>query len=190
MQLEAYDNKNSYRLFLSKQERDDLMGVLDTIGGKDAAAIAAYSGARRNEVRHARYKDIRRSDAGYYKLRIYEDGAKRSEYREAPIPRWLAERIRAGQRDPDEDIVEVTMRTIDNRLGEAAEQLAAEDEAWEHLSMHDLRRTAINAWLDDDVGAIMCMQWSGHDDWRTFRDHYLSNYSEVKQAEVLEDVDW
>jgi integrase len=82
------------------------------------------------------------------------------------------------------------MRTIDNRLAEAAEQLVDKDDAWAHLSMHDLRRTAINAWLDDDVGAIMCMQWSGHDDWRTFRDHYLSNYSEQKQAEVLEDVDW
>jgi len=190
MQLRSYDNRNGYALTLNQTERNELMDELEQVGGKEILAIAAYSGARRDEVAHVKHKDIRRSDAGFYKLRIYEDGAKRSEYREAPIPRWLAERIRASQDDPDDLIREHTMRTYDNRLTTAADRLSGGDEAWEHLSMHDLRRTAINSWLDDDAPRLMCMQWSGHDDWRTFRDHYLSNYSEQKQSEVIGSFDW
>lgn len=190
MQLRAYDNRDGYALTLTKDERQRLMDDLETIGGKDLLALAAYSGARRDELAHARYKDIRSSDAGFYKLRIFEDGAKRSKYREAPIPRWLAERLRAGQDDAIDLIRNHTMRTYDNRLNEAAEMLAKDDEAWLHLSMHDLRRTAINSWLDDDTPRLMCMQWSGHDDWRTFRDHYLTNYSEQKQSEVIESFEW
>lgn len=190
MQLRAYDNRDSYALTLSKQERDELMDVLFDVGGRNAAAIAAYTGARRAEVKHLRHRDLRTSSEGYHYTRIYEDGAKRSEYREAPIPRWLVESIRDASADPTDPIVDVTMRTIDNKLDKAAQQLSKDDEAWSNLSMHDLRRTAINAWLDDDCPPLLVMQWSGHDDWRTFRDHYLQTYSEVKQAEVLEEVSW
>jgi integrase len=166
------------------------METMYEVGGRHAVGIAAYTAARRAEVKHLRYRDLRRSSEGYHYIRIYEDGAKRGEYREAPIPRWLVESIR-GENDPDEHIVDVTMRTIDNRLSRAADELRDDsDEAWAHLSMHDLRRTAINAWLDDDVPPLLVMQWSGHDDWRTFRDHYLQTYSEQKQAEVLSNIDW
>lgn len=190
MQLRNYDNRDGYALTLNQVERKELMDELERIGGKDLLALAAYSGARRDELAHTQYKDIRNSDAGFYKLRIFEDGAKRSKYREAPVPRWLAERLRARQDVPDDLVPQYTMRTYDNRLKEAAQSLAERDEAWRHLSMHDLRRTAINSWLDNDAPRLMCMQWSGHDDWRTFRDHYLSDFSEAKQSEVVRTFDW
>jgi hypothetical protein len=42
--------------------------------------------------------------------------------------------------------------------------------------------------LDSNVQELQVMAWSGHDDWRTFRDHYLTDFSEQHQSEELQKV--
>jgi integrase len=129
-------------------------------------------------------------------VRVWEDGAKRSKYRETPIPQKIAIKINTileeTDVEPDDTVIDHSMRTVSRHVQSAAESREEEtgDEGWLQIGLHDGRRTWANSLLDDDVSPLQVMQWGGWDDWRTFRDHYLQDFSEQKQSEEISKVEW
>jgi hypothetical protein len=78
-------------------------------------------------------------------LRVWEDYAKRSKYRETPAPSEttnIVETLAYDQPD-DEPVVDVTGTTVYRWVRKAAGQLeaATDDVGWSFLDVNDLRRT-------------------------------------------------
>jgi integrase len=194
MRLENYENQDGYRVVLSNEERNKLSEEIQETESRLGWKLASECGLRRQEIEHVRYKDMKKRNIGDWVLRVWEDGAKRSKYRETPVPSELAVQVRTLREtvaeDESERIVSSSMRTVSRHIQAAAEELSEEDEGWEHLTLHDGRRTWANALLDDDVSPLQTMEWGGWDDWKTFRDHYLSDFSEQHQSEEIAKVDW
>ncbi|OYR85059.1 integrase, partial [Halorubrum ezzemoulense] len=187
MRLDSYDNKNGYRVVLSDQEREEIRDRIYRTQSKIGWELASYCGLRRQEIEYVRHRDLRKRDTGDWILRVWEDGAKRSKYRETPVPETVATRIQTmaevNDVSPDQSIIEVSMRTVQRWLKRFCGELALQydDEGYRHIKLHDGRRTWANSLLDAGVSPMMVMQWGGWDDWRTFRDHYLQDFTEQKQ---------
>lgn len=192
--MENYENQDGYRIVLSENERDELSEKTEQTESRIGWKLASECGLRRGEVGYVRYKDLMKRDTGDWVLRVWEDGAKRSKYRETPIPSELAVQIRTLEETvadtPEQSVISSSMRTVSRHVQAAAAKLAEEDEGWNYISLHDGRRTWANALLDDDVSPLQVMMWGGWDDWQTFRDHYLQDFSEEHQSEEIAKVDW
>ncbi|ADD03843.1 integrase family protein [Natrialba magadii ATCC 43099] len=196
MKLEPYENQDGYRVSLTDEERDKLYKHIDSTTSSLGWGLAAYSGLRRWEIEHVRYKDLRERDNGDYFLRVWEEGAKGGKYRETPVPESLAIKIETIEEtadvNPDDEVIDHHMRTVIRHVQQAAKDLGSDtgDEGWDYLGLHDGRRTFANSLLDADVSPLQVMEWGGWDDWRTFRDHYLTSFSEQHQHEELQKVSW
>ncbi|TKX38015.1 site-specific integrase [Halorubrum sp. CGM5_25_10-8B] len=192
MRLENYENQDGYRIVLSEKEREKLSDEVEETDSRIGWKLASQCGLRRQEIEHVRFKDIKKRDTGDWVLRVWEDGAKRSKYRETPVPSELAVQINTiaetvAEQESDE-VISSSMRTVSRHIQAAAEGFS--DEGWNYISLHDGRRTWANALLDDDVSPLQVMMWGGWDDWQTFRDHYLQDFSEEHQSEEIAKVDW
>jgi integrase len=194
MRLENYENQDGYRIVLSEKEREKLSDEVEETDSRIGWKLASQCGLRRQEIEHVRFKDIKKRDTGDWVLRVWEDGAKRSKYRETPVPSELAVQIKTLEEtvanDENEEVISSSMRTVSRHIQAAAGELADEDEGWNYLTLHDGRRTWANALLDNDVSPMQVMMWGGWDDWQTFRDHYLQDFSEEHQSEEIAKVDW
>lgn len=194
MQLEAYDKEDGFRISLTSEERESLYDEIDNTTSSIAWGLASYCGLRRQEIADVQFKDLRRRESGDYFLRVWE--GKGNKYRETPVPSSLAIRIQTIQEtaDVEEDdvVIDHSMRTCIRHVQAAARRLqeSTDDEGWGFLGLHDGRRTFANSMLDADVSPLQVMQWGSWDDWRTFRDHYLTSFSEKHQHQELQKVDW
>jgi len=197
MRLKGYANKNGYAVSCNTSERDKISDTIDDINSNIAWGLASKSGLRRAEISNVKYKDIYKRDTGDWFVRVYEDGAKRSKYRESPVPDTLATQINTiletnDDISKDEYVVQKSMRQCTRDLKKACQKLAKSEgkETYKHITLHDGRRTFANTLLNDDIPPLQVMQWGGWDDWRTFRDHYLQDYSTDYQHEQINKVDW
>ncbi|WP_348533581.1 site-specific integrase [Haloarcula laminariae] len=196
MQLENYDNQDGYRVVLTTTERSDLAEEIENTHSSISWQLASYCGLRRQEIEHVRFRDVRKRETGDWILRVWEDGAKRGKYRETPIPHSVAVRINTvqetGEVNPDDTIIQQSMRTCTRHLKQAAAELQEEngDEGWQHVRLHDGRRTWANSLLDNDVSPLQVMEWGSWDDWITFREHYLQKFTAEKQSREISKVDW
>lgn len=196
MRLESYRNKDSYRVVLSTDENKTLIDEIDDQRSKIAWQLGSQAGLRRAEIDNLTYNDVVKRDTGDYVVRVYEDGAKRDKYRETPVPESLAVKINTIEEttkiNGERSVVDHSMRTVHRHLNNACESIGDRnnDDAWKHISLHDGRRTWANALLDADVSPMQVMQWGGWDDWRTFRDHYLQDFSAEYQSKEIAKVDW
>lgn len=195
MKLENYPSKDGYQVSLTDSERKRVLDELEQTSDEHAWILAAWSGVRRGAIGDIQFKDIRQRESGDWIVRVPEESAKRDKYREVPLPEKYAYKIQATMEadddlDPDNRVVQHSMRTVTRHLRDAVESIAQQegDEAWEHIRLHDGRRTFINRLLDAGVQELQVMQWSSHDDWRTFREHYLTDFSEQHQSQELEKV--
>ncbi|MXR50198.1 tyrosine-type recombinase/integrase [Halovenus sp. WSH3] len=195
MRMEAYDTEEGYRVVLNKWERRLVAREIDHQETKTAWQLASYCGLRQGEVGDAEYRDVnlRKSTDDWF-LRVWE--GKGDEYRETPLPDTVETRINTlyetTESDPEDDIIGCTMRTVRRRFRDVCDRLREEEDerGYQHLTLHDGRRTWANALLDDGVSPLQVMEWGSWDDWRTFRDHYLQDFSEQHQSEELEKVSW
>ena len=194
MQLETYDVRDGRRVRLTEQERDRL---LETVAGDTRKEIAfglmARCGCRSQEVVDVRPIDVHQGDeTGRWFLRI--PSGKGGKERRTPMPNGLAGMIRAvsGEIAPDDSVVDVRTRTLRRWVDRAAEQLVAEtnDERWQYLGPHDLRRTWGHLALEAEVLPSVLMQWGGWEDYETFQKHYLGKHSESVQDREAEKVNW
>lgn len=181
MRMDDFDQaENGKRVWLDREELDLLVG--EVVGGDPRREIAfnlgGRSGLRRGEIVSVTPNDFGHAPEGF--LRVWGDYTKRNKYRETPVPEGMAHMIRGMQVEPDEPVVSVHDDTVYRWVTDAAEALYGHtgDEGWRFVTPHDLRRTWA-AYLLFDCGVLpaVVMNWGGWEDWKTFRDHYLSEMS-------------
>lgn len=194
MKLENYDNQDGKKVWLRSDECRELIDAADGTTQRVSFDLGLRCGLRAKEIVSVTPQDVTDTPIGHF-LRVWE--GKGDKYREVPLPTDLAATIDAvgDVRDepPNQPVVDVTTRTIENWIKKAADQLADEndDVGWTYLGPHDLRRTwGTLLTTEHEVEAGLVMEWGGWDNWETFREHYLGAYSLDAQKQQMEKVDW
>ena len=194
MKLENYDNQDGKKVWLRSDECRELIDAADGTTQRVSFDLGLRCGLRAKEIVSVTPQDVTDTPIGHF-LRVWE--GKGDKYREVPLPTDLAATIDAvgDVRDepPNQPVVDVTTRTIENWVKKAADQLADEndDVGWTYLGPHDLRRTwGTLLTTEHEVEAGLVMEWGGWDNWETFREHYLGAYSLDAQKQQMEKVDW
>lgn len=202
MNLEPHDGQDEMKVWLSttgpNSEVDKLLNVANSSSQRLAFGLGARCGLRSEEVTMVCPKDVVDTEAGMM-LRV--PAGKGDKYRETPIPGELATTINTidDVRDEPSDYPVVTSqsstkgastRTLRRWIENAREELAAEDEMWQHLTFHDLRRTWASALRSADVDAMVVCDWGGWSDLETFLDHYKGTSTPEAQRREREKVEW
>jgi len=94
-------------------------------------------------------------------------------------PTALTQLVLGMGKDPDASLVDVDPSTIYSWVARARERCYAEtgEDGWEFVGPHDLRRSWGVRLLEAGVLPSVVMEWGGWEDWQTFRDHYLAEFS-------------
>jgi len=194
MNLENYDDQDGMKAWLSEQEVQQLLDQFDDTEKRIAVSLAVRCGLRSAEVLDIAPEHVADTDAGTM-LRVWES-AKTGEYRETPIPPNLATTIRTvgdvREQPADAPLVDATTRTLRRWMDRATSDLLDEtdDDGWQFVGMHDLRRTWATSLRSADVDAMVVCDWGGWDDLQTFLDHYRGTHTPEAQLREREKVGW
>jgi len=190
MRLKDYDGKDGKKVWLNE---DELSMLLENFNDSPEQIIGsimmARCGLRRNEVTTITPADL--VDAGHGQvIRVRE--AKGGKYREVFAPDAIPNIVAGMQLDADAPIVDVNPRQLYDWVRRAAEksQAMTDDIGWSYLGPHDLRRTWGVRLLEDGVSPAVVCELGGWSDWETFRDHYLSEFSEKALREERDKIRW
>jgi integrase len=194
VRLQDYDERDGKQVWLDQDDVDRLLDTVEVGDPKRAVQLGVRCGLRRSEIVSVTVGDVMHAPDGF--LRVWEDYAKRSKYRETPLPNSLESVVIDGlseHRQPEDELVQVTGSTVYRWIQRAGEELYAEtgDEGWTFLDVHDLRRT----WGADllwNYGLLpsSVMAFGGWEDWSTFRNHYLGEMSPEAARRERSKVDW
>ncbi|MFC6991808.1 site-specific integrase [Haladaptatus sp. GCM10025707] len=181
MRLDPYPTRDDgMRVWLSKEEMQQLINEADGPQQKIAFLLGGRCGLRRSEITQVCPKDFVTGPTGKH-VRIWEDYAKREHYREPPVPDNLYSIVEtfAWNRDDDAPVVDVPDKYVYRWVRRAADRLQVQtgDEGWQFVGPHDLRRTWGTHLLEQGVLPSVVMAFGGWDDWDTFRRHYLGEFS-------------
>lgn len=193
MMTEEHEDADGRRVWLSESEVDDLLTVPDHQQKRIAIELGARCGLRSHEIVKVAPADVVDTDAGTM-LTVPE--GKGDKYREAPIPETLAATIRSiGEfRDdkPSKPVVEKSTRTLRRWVEACRETMIDEtdDDRWQFLTTHDLRRTWAGQLSNADVDQTVALRWGGWDDLETFLNHYRGESTAKAQRREREKVDW
>ena len=178
MRRKPFDDDDGMRVWLS---RDEIRKVEETVSGTEkriAVMVGARCGLRRGEAVDVRPQNVVNGPGGKW-LRVPE--GKWDKYRETPIDEQTAALIEAvgDFGDDGEPVIGHTPRTINRWVKRAGETLHADtgDIGWLDLTYHDLRRSWGTGCLEQGVLPTVVMEWGGWEDWETFREHYLGEFS-------------
>lgn len=182
------------RVWLSTEEIEQLLDAPDKMEQTIAFELGVRCGLRSGEILDVTPDDVIDTDAGDM-LKV-PDG-KGERYRETPLPSTLKRQIETvdEMRDEgsDEPIVSVTTtQSLRNWIRETRSTLAEEtdDDRWQFVSMHDLRRTWATQVAENDVDPLIVCQWGGWSDLDTFLDHYRGSFSPEAQRRARSNVAW
>jgi len=191
MRMRDYDEREGKRVWLSERE---IQMLLDQVpNGKPAQQAALIllgrCGLRRKEVVDVTPTDIVSSDTGQI-VRVWE--GKGDKYREVPAPQDLTNIALGMGNDPDQPFVDVDPSTVYDWVSRAADRAHAEtgDEGWLEVGPHDLRRSWGVRLLESGVLPSVVMEWGGWEDWETFRNHYLAEFSPEALRRERTKVGW
>lgn len=177
MRLKDYDERDGKRVWLSEQEIGQLLDETDGDHPEMDVALllAARCGLRRQEIVDVTPADLVTNDTGQV-IRVWE--GKGDKYREVPAPSQITQLALGMARDPDESLVSCDPSTIYDWVQRCAQRCRASgDEGWQFVGPHDLRRSWGVRLLEAGVLPSVVMEWGGWEDWQTFRDHYLAEFS-------------
>jgi len=177
MRLKDYDDRDGKRVWLSEREIGLLVdNYRDKREEQAAAILMARCGLRRQEVVDVTPADLTPTDHGHV-VRVW--AGKGDKYREVPAPDDLTTLALGMGRDPDAQLVTVADSTLYDWTARARERAHAEtgDEGWLFVGPHDLRRSWGVRLLEHGVLPSVVMSWGGWEDWQTFRNHYLAEFS-------------
>lgn len=192
MRLKDYDEREGKRVWLSEKELSLLISKAESPQQKIAFLLGGRAGLRRQEMVDVRFKDVVETDTGNV-VRVWQ--GKGDKYREPPAPDELVNIVETLRFDADpEDRVLGTEHgsTVYRWIDRAAEKCHDEtdDEGWNYLDVHDLRRTWGVQLLEAGVLPSVVMDWGGWADWETFREHYLSEFSPEALRRERQKVGW
>ena len=190
MFAEPFTDEDGFRIWLDKDEADEIIRRAKDREERLAFRLGLRSGLRVSEIVDVEAKDVVDTSAGA-RVRVWE--SKGSEYREAPTTKDVlasAETI-ADYEDPETKLVQMSTRTVQRRLDRVTDELADDgDEMWQYVTPHDLRRTwatLMSAEIDDP---LLIMDFGGWERLDTFLEHYRGSYSPDVQRRELSKVDW
>jgi len=180
--------KEPNRLFLERSEAEQLENHYDDPIKQAAIRCMLLGGLRISEVVEIRAGDVIQSDKGVHRLRVRN--GKGDKLREAVVPERVGEQLQTISRIQDESgrIIDVTKRTVRNWVYDAAEAIAYEtgNDDWRDLKPHDCRRYYCSHLVREGFAAAEVMEWSGHSDYSTFRNHYWLPSDEVVSNKLAE----
>ncbi len=178
MRLKDFPEKDGKRVWLSEKEIQQFIAEARNPEQRVAFLLGARHGLRRKEILEVTPAHIRETDVGTV-LRIWH--GKGDKYRELPAAPELVTIVRtlSDNREPDDAVVDKSSSTIYRWCKRAGERLYSEtgDKGWSFIDVHDLRRTWGVRMLEDGVLPSVVFEWGGWEDWITFRDHYLAEFS-------------
>lgn len=191
MRMKDYDEKKGKRVWLSEKEIQTLLSHQDANHPEMNAGLilAARCGLRRQEIVEVRPTDLTDTSHGRT-VRVWH--GKGDKYREVPCPDELATVALGMNKGPDESLVTVNPSTIYEWVQRCAKRALAEtnDAGWEFVGPHDLRRSWGVRLLEAGVLPSVVMEWGGWEDWETFRDHYLAEFSPEALRRERGKVSW
>lgn len=193
MRLDDYNVKDGKRVWLTAEEIERLINEAQDATQRIAITLGGKAGLRRGEITSVTRNDFTHAPDGF--VRVWGDYAKQDKYREAPIPNDLepfVKGITSGQ-DPDDPVVSVHDTTVYRWVKRAAERLYAEteDEGWQYLDVHDLRRSWGGHLLwNCGVSPMSVMQFGGWSDWDTFEDHYMGEMTPEAMERERSKIDY
>lgn len=195
MQIEPYDTRDSYRVWLSDEEATQLVDQYNDDPQKQLAIQLGLCGLRADEVTRVATSDIRelQSDQEAYKLEVPRG---KTGHRETPIPSEVVNTAKiyanAAGVTQDAPLVDVTTKTIRRWVRSAAADCEAASgvSEWQHVTSHDLRRTwATRTYYKlhaSPVALDLVLSWGGWTDEATFRDNYLGKEPDQLAAELMD----
>lgn len=197
MRRKPHPKEDGFRVWLNGDELDQLIERMEEKNGTPGAIagrIGGECGLRREETTDVCAVHVQdTSDAPV--LRVPE--GKGEKYRETPIPRDLADRVRMVAEYDDaisetDPVLSVVPKTVNRWVKNAAEELADEtgDPGWEDVTFHDLRRTWGTRCLAEGMLPSVVMSHGGWDDWDTFRKHYLGEFAPETLRRERNKVSW
>ena len=200
MRLKDYDIRDGKRVWLSEQEIERLIDNSDPRRPDIDAALllAARCGLRRKEItgdpsdpdhHGVRPADLVSSDTGQI-VRVWM--GKGDKYREVPAPPALTQKALEIGREREEELVQSDPSTIYDWVKRARTRCYSEtgDEGWHFVGPHDLRRSWGVRLLESGVLPSVVMEWGGWEDWETFRNHYLAEFSPEALRRERGKVSW
>jgi integrase len=191
MRLKDYDTRDGKRVWLSESEISHLLEHSDPNHPEMDIAfqLMARCGLRRQEVADVTAADLVSNDTGQI-VRVWD--GKGDKYREVPAPAELTQLALGLARDPDEPLVGVHSTTLYDWVQRARGRCRAEsgDEGWRYVGPHDLRRSWGVRLLEAGVLPSVVMEFGGWDDWETFRNHYLAEFSPEALRRERSKVPW
>jgi len=194
MMTEEYADQPGRRVWLSRDEVEQLLASADDPLRKVAFRLGVEVGLRTHEIVQVRPEHVvNGGEAG--KMLVVPEG-KGEKLREAPIPASLADTVDAaasfGGVDDDEVLVDRSTRALRNWVADARNELASTtgEKRWRHLTFHDLRRTWAGQLANADVDETVALRWGGWNDLDTFLNHYRGEATEKAQARERGKVEW
>jgi integrase len=190
MITENYPKRDGRRVWLTRDDYAALIDVTDEPMHRVAFRLAGECGLRSDEVVRVTPNDV--FDGGPVGTMLRVDEAKTGD-RETPIPDGLVQVIEAlGHDDEDSPVVDRTKRSVVTWMQNSRSQLLEEqdDDRWQYVTMHDLRRTWAGWLATSEVDMPVAMRWGGWDDIDTFLNHYRSKATPEAQAKEREKVDF
>lgn len=191
MRLKDYDERDGKRVWLSEKEIQLLIENVDENHAEAEAALilAGRAGLRREEIVKVTPADIVRTDHGQT-VRVWE--GKGDKYREVPAPDRLTDILLGMAKEPDDQIVGCAASTIYDYVKRARGRCydQTNDAGWQWVGPHDLRRSWGVRLLESGVLPSVVMEWGGWEDWQTFRNHYLAEFSPEALRRERGKVSW
>jgi len=190
MFAEPFDAEDGYRIWLDQSEVSDLLARADGQTERIAFALGVRSGLRCSEIVSVEAQHVVDTSAGP-RVRVHDSKGK--EYRETPTTADICSTAEtyAELKGPDALLVKHSKRWVQRHLDSVTADLAAEDdEMWQYVTPHDLRRTWATSLAGSEVDPLLVCDWGGWSDLETFLEHYRGTYSPDVQRRELEKVAW
>jgi integrase len=191
MNLGKHDQRDDMKVWLSKEDVTELLEATEGTQESVVIGLGVRCGLRSHEILDVAPEHVHDTDAGMM-LRVWH--GKGDKYRETPIPADLATTIRTVgdiRGDTSSSVVDVTTtRSLRRMLSRVVDRINSDDDGWNHLTMHDLRRTWATQLRGADADTMVVCDWGGWNDLDTFLDHYKGTSTPEAQKREREKVEW
>ncbi|TQQ78575.1 site-specific integrase [Halonotius terrestris] len=190
MRLKDYAERDGKRVWLSEKELQRLIdAAADDAEQRAAFLLMGRCGLRRQEVVDVTPADLVTTEHGRV-VRVWE--GKNDDYREVFAPAELTDVVLGMDRAPDAALVDVADSTLYDWVQRARERChaATGDAGWLEVGPHDLRRSWGVRLLEAGVLPSVVLELGGWNDWQTFRDHYLAEFSPEALRRERGKVSW
>lgn len=191
MRIERNENHHSYRCWLTPDEYKTLKQTAGSYRDSLIIQLGGEVGLRSFEIPQIRPEHIKRVD-GHARIRVPEGkdtegsgGKPRDAYLPESVESELLRYANVEGIGQDEQLIDLTERTVQRRVKATAETVAEEtgDSDWQKVSSHDLRRYYAQTLLvRERVNPRVVMQVGG---WSSFS--AIEPYLNAPTPEVVND---